>query len=273
MNLLKIKTFYKSFLGFILFFIFIKVSLANDLCSSPWKIGIYDNPPFQTSINEKESGLDIDIITEVAKKLDCEVLLIKIPWSRQFYEAKTGRLDIIMGAGKRNDREEYLYYLTPYKNLPSVVVFMNNSKSPKAFTLSNLKNMNITIGALIGAVFSEEYEHLIKDPLFSSKIELSSKTELIINKLRLGRIDGAFFTGILEVKKLMPKEYNNNELIIYPISSIDYGYFAYSKKTFDLLKAKKIDKVIQDLNSDGTLKKLMKKYFNQNEIKSISVAN
>ncbi len=272
MNLLKIKKFYKILQGFIFLF-FLKSSYANDLCSSPWKIGIYDNPPFQTFINEKESGLDIDIITEVAKRLDCKILLIKIPWSRQFYEAQKGKLDIIMGAGKRKDREEYLYYLTPYKNLPSVIVFMNNSKSPKSFTLSNLKKMNITIGALIGAVYSEEYEQLIKDSVFSSKIELSSKNELIINKLKLGRIDGGFFTGIIEVKNLMRKEYNNNELIIYPISSNDYGYFTYSKKTFDLINAKKIDKTIQNMNSDGTLKKLMKKYFNQNEINSISVSN
>nr|BFD33573.1 amino acid ABC transporter substrate-binding protein [Pigmentibacter ruber] len=273
MDLLKIQKLYKITFVFFIFFILKKVAFADDLCPAPWKIGIYDNPPFQTLINEKESGLDIDIITEVVKRLNCKVLLIKIPWSRQFYEAKTGKLDIIMGAGKRKDREEYLYYLTPYKNLPSVIAFMNSSKTPKSFNLSNLKNMDITIGALIGAVYSDEYENLIKDPEFSSKIELSSKTELIINKLRLGRIEGAFFTGILEVKNLMPKEYKNNELIIYPISSVDYGYFAYSKKTFDLIKAKKIDKVIQDMNSDGTIKKLMKKYFNQNEIKSISVSS
>lgn len=257
----------------LLFCSFFNSLFADEICNSPWKIGVYDNPPFQSYINEKAEGLETDIIIEVAKRLKCQVTFTKIPWVRQFYEAQQGKVDIIMGAGKRKDREEYLYYLKPYKNLPSVIVFLNKPNAPKSFVLSDLKNMNITVGALIGAMYSDEYEQLIKEPAFSSKIKLTSKDELNIQKLKLGRLDAVLFTGILEVKNKMKTEYNNKELIIYPVSPNDFGYFTYSKKTFTLNSAEKIDTTIQKMQSEGTLRKLMEKYFSQYEIKSISVAN
>ncbi|APJ03654.1 substrate-binding periplasmic protein [Silvanigrella aquatica] len=254
-----------------LIFLFIKSQclFANELCPHPWQIGIYANSPMQALIKEKAEGYNVDIINEMAKRVGCKISFSEIPWARQFVEAGSGKLDFILGGGKRPDREKILHYARPDLNVPSVIIFKKEDKNFKSFKLNQIMTMNLKIGGLVGSQYSDEYEKLMKNKDFASKIEHSTKHENLVNKFRAKRIDGLLFGEITSAKNFLKEEFNKNSILIFPLTENDYSYVAYSKKTFTIENVKTLDGVLKKIINDGTQLKIMKKYFSEPEIKTL----
>jgi ABC-type amino acid transport substrate-binding protein len=223
----------------------------------------------QSFVKGKASGYSVDIISEIAKRTGCKVFFSEIPWARQFVEVASGKLDVVLGGGKRPEREKILHYGRPDINGPSVIIFNKEDKNFKSFKLNQIIKLNLIIGAKIGAQYSDEYTILMKDPEFSSKIELSINGENLVKKFKAKRIDGILFGGILTAKTYLKDEFKKNNLIIFPLLENDYSYISYSKKRFTIENAKALDKELKKIINDGTQFKIMKKYFSDAEIKSL----
>ena len=249
-------------------------AIANSLCIKPWRIGIYENNPFQDYINGQPFGIEVDIIKKVATKLNCKVEFSNIPWKRQFVEAQSGKIDIIMGAAKRKEREDYLYYLWPYINEPSTIVFLEkNANKFNNFSLKNLTNdkSNLSIGVVIGVVYSDEYEELLKNENFTKHLAFTTKSESNIKKLITNRVDANIYPDINEVKYLIKKFNIKEKLVMLTLNKEDFVYFTYSKKTFTSKNAQIIDNEIQKMIKENIIEKMMSKYFTKEEIKIMKI--
>ncbi len=81
-------------------------------------IGTSGYPPFTIVDKEKTlaTGIDIDIIEEIAKRMNLKIVFRITPWKRCLINGKMGTVDIISSLLKKPEREEYmLYFDRPYK--------------------------------------------------------------------------------------------------------------------------------------------------------------
>ena len=230
---------------------------GNELCPNAWKIGIFENPPMQAFANGIANGYNIDMISELAKRVGCKVFFSEVPWPRQFVEVASGKLDVVLGGGKRPDREKLLYYGRPDINGPSVIIFYKEDKNFKSFKLNQIMKLNLKIGAQVGSQYSDEYTNLMKNTEFSSKIELSTRGENLIKKFRAKRIDGMFFGDIFTAKIFLKDDFKKNKLLVFPVTENDYAYIAYSKKTFTIENVKELDQELKKIINDGNQLKII----------------
>lgn len=268
----------KSLINFIfiylVLFLFINPVFAIDVCKTPWRIGVSDRFPFESYVKDEPSGLNVDIIKEVAKKLKCKIEFSNIPFTRIINEAKSGKIDIIMGVGRRKEREEFAYYLSPYLNKPSVLITLKENKSKfKNFSLQdvNKKDFLYSIGAVLGFVYSKEYERLLTEPDFSRHLAFGTKNDLNLMKLSAKRIDAMLASDIIIAKRLIENSNNMKIYTIIPIDKEDFAYFLYTKSSFSIDQAKVIDIELQKVLNSSLMDKFMLNYFKEDEINLIKV--
>ena len=82
--------------------------------------------PPQSSLNEQTGeyeGFDIDVATEIAKRLGVDVAWEAPSWDVITAGSWNGRWDTTVGSmTPTNDRQEVLYFTEPYNYTPAVVV-------------------------------------------------------------------------------------------------------------------------------------------------------
>lgn len=263
------RNFIKYFAFFYLLFIPLQV-VASELCQTPWRVAVSDRYPFEVFIEGKPKGLNIDMISKVASKFNCMIEFQDLPFARIIYEAKQGNLDIVMGVGKRKEREAFAYFFEPYLNSPSViVVFKENLKHFSHFKLSDVaaENYKFKIAGMIGAVYNKEYEKFLSNQTFVNHLILTSKNSISLKKLLHKEVDAILLSDIAIAKSLINSSGNENDLQMIPIDKEDFSYFMYSKKTFTEQQARKINSYLVTLLKEKDTENLMLKYFTKEELK------
>lgn len=250
-------------------------NIAQAACDHPWVIGVYEHPPFQGfDKNGTPIGVEVELIQQVATQMKCQVIFKNIPWQRQLNYAKTGEVDIVMGAGIREDRKETLYFFSPYIYEPSVFVMLAQRRAQTPInSLEDVKKMGkaFKIAALIGASYSQAYADWIKNPEAMQHIDFAHSTEIIMKLLLARHVDAALFSDPHEPYEVLKNMNLKADIVVFPIDIAskedNYAYFAYSKKKFTADDARAInDKIVATVKSKPFTHTL-RKYFSNNEIK------
>lgn len=245
-------------------------AFSSTVCPKPWRVAVSDRYPFESFKDGKAQGLNVDIINRVAKKLNCKIDFLDLPFARIMYEAKSGKVDIVMAIGKRKEREEFGYYFAPYLNSPSVIIIFKEKGNN--FTNFNLADLTQTeykykIAGLIGAIYSKDYEKFLADPIFVKHLVLTPKNSTNMLKLLRKEVDAILISDIAVAKNLMKSSGFEKNLQMIPIDKEDYSYFMYSKKTFSEEQAKTINLELVSLLNEKEAEALMLKYFSKEELK------
>ncbi len=106
-------------------------SLDNILSKGKLVLGLDDSFPPMGFRDEKGNivGLDIDLATEVAKRLDVELVLQPIDWDAKELELSTGKIDCIWNGMTINDeRVGAMFFTKPYVANRQIVVVPEGSK-------------------------------------------------------------------------------------------------------------------------------------------------
>ncbi len=94
--------------AFLLFFLF---TLYTSAWAAELVIGISSGyPPYYYEKEGKLTGICVDQVNAVAKKMGLEVTYKVFPWKRLLFNAKKGNVDAIMPLFRTREREEYLYF-------------------------------------------------------------------------------------------------------------------------------------------------------------------
>lgn len=90
---------------------------ATFACSNPIKVGYNDWAPYAWQDPQGEAqGLDVELMRSFAQFLGCDVNFINVPAKRSHQMLKAGALDVMMGATKTQDRQEYALFSEDYRN-------------------------------------------------------------------------------------------------------------------------------------------------------------
>jgi ABC-type amino acid transport substrate-binding protein len=118
-------------------------------------------------------------------------------------------------------------------------------------SLDAIKEMDVKIGMRRGASYSDEYEALLFDPVFASKLVTLSNARQAIQLTNAGRIAG--FIGNPQIikfeamKACIESEYEQ----VYDLLANENSetYLIYSKKTVDVPLVTRIDSAMREVDS------------------------
>ncbi|GAA6129663.1 substrate-binding periplasmic protein [Halopseudomonas sabulinigri] len=169
----------------------------------------WDNdPPFSMQLPDGSiGGIYVDANREALKRLNCAVTLRKLPWARALKELELGRLDILPGAFRRPEREEYAYFSGKVLPASRNLLFVRQDAFERwpITRLIELRNLPFRLGAQINVHYGPDYEQLMSDPAYASRVAMVATRANLWNMIEKDRIDGAIAdenTGTFEIQQL-----------------------------------------------------------------------
>jgi ABC-type amino acid transport substrate-binding protein len=112
------------------------------------RIGTYFvNPPFEFVSEGKRVGFEVDLMNEVAKRLELNPTFVDTHWEIILSEMRHNRYDCIVGGITITpDREKILAWSTPYMTTTLSIV-VDTKRVPNAISLADLKDATVGVQA------------------------------------------------------------------------------------------------------------------------------
>lgn len=220
------------------------------------KVGVDDTYPPMEFKDESNTtvGFDIDVATEVAKRLDMKAEFVSNDWAGIFLALEANKFDVIVSSVSRNEERMAKYAMTtPYIANAQVIVVPaadTTIKEPKDLAGKN-------VGVQIGTTADESCGEYLK----TTKFTLKQYDQVIqpFSDMKAGRLDAIVVDEVVAryyVKK-DPKSYkvSSARLTNEPIG------ICFAKNNTELRD--KAQKALEEMFADGTMKKLSEKWFDE----------
>jgi polar amino acid transport system substrate-binding protein len=216
--------------------------------------------PPQSSLNEQTGdyeGFDIDVATEIAKRLGVDVAWEAPSWDVITAGSWNGRWDTTVGSmTPTNDRQEVLYFTEPYNYTPAVVVVAadNTDVSDLSTDLDGKK-----IGVCAGCTYEQflnkelaiegyEFDFIIDD----AEVSGYDTDTTALQDLTNGRLD-AVITSVTTAQGYIdagnPVQIVGDPVFYEPLSvGFDKSADPSSESLYEA-----VDEIVAEMHEDGTL--------------------
>lgn len=145
---------------------------------------------------DKLSGMDIDLVMALSKKIGMEVQYQQISWSEHQENLMDGEMDMASGATFTDARAEYAYFSVPYRFEENSLFIKNGSdKSLKFDTISEfltqVRLQNFILGVIKGFIYADpQINVFINDPSNRDIVRQYSEDHITLEALINDDIDG-----------------------------------------------------------------------------------
>ncbi len=231
-------------------------------CSKTIVIGWEDFPPY--SLKDKEgnrSGLDVEITTTILRQAGCHFTFYDAPWKRLVEELRVGRVDILPGASKTEERDKFARFSIPYRQeVMSIFMRRNEAKAVKLNTLSDLKNYDLTIAAVLGTWYGPKYDQYSKQLHNRNTFVFIAQNENPFRMLSQKRVDMVFadyYSGVAEAADITDPAWV--EVHDYPLNE-SAVHLMLSKKSTSKTDMENISLAAQQLLKTDQLADIVRRY-------------
>jgi polar amino acid transport system substrate-binding protein len=239
------------------------VSIVHANCDRPLVMGYeaYGNFLILDENKKITGGLDFEIMESAFKIMGCKLEWEHLPWKRLLKEVKDGRRDLASGANATDERAEWSYFSESYREAYNALFIRpEDAKRIVLSDLGDLTNTEFKVSAQKGSYLGKEYAELSKNPKFMERIYEVNTDEIAFKMLKKKRLDGVLmniYTGKTIAKKVGMK------VNVHPNINLKKKKYIvlFSKKSTNKDLVSKFNKALKKMHSDGTIKKLMAKYF------------
>lgn len=203
-------------------------------------------------------GYEIDMMNEIGERLDVEIEYQEIGVAEAFTSVDSGKVDVaVNNFDTTKERLEKYNFSIPYKySIGGMIVREDGSSNIEAADLSDWKGKKAGGGA--GTQYMKIAEKLGAEPVIYDNVT----NDVYLRDVSTGRTDfipNDYYTQVIAVKLITEK---------FPDIKVKMGEAKYNpteqgivmKKDDDSLK-KELDKVIEEMKEDGTLKAISEKYY------------
>ncbi|HED8570243.1 TPA: basic amino acid ABC transporter substrate-binding protein [Campylobacter upsaliensis] len=205
--------------------------------------------PFDYKEDAKLTGLDIDLVNEIAKREGIELTWVEMSFDGLIPALKTGKIDMIASAmSATEDRRKSVDFSDVYYTTKNLYIKKKDNEALNSKEDLEGKIIGVQLGTL-----QEPVAKAIKD----TKVQSNESLSVVIMELKEGKIDAVIADK--DVAKGFLKE--NADLIEFFEEEDGSEGFSFA---FDKDKQKeaieKFNKGLKDLKADGTYDKILAKY-------------
>ncbi|EAI2137603.1 basic amino acid ABC transporter substrate-binding protein [Campylobacter upsaliensis] len=205
--------------------------------------------PFDYKEDAKLTGLDIDLVNEIAKREGIELTWVEMSFDGLIPALKTGKIDMIASAmSATEDRRKSVDFSDVYYTTKSLYIKKKDNEALNSKEDLEGKIIGVQLGTL-----QEPAAKAIKD----TKVQSNESLSVVIMELKEGKIDAVVADKDVSTGYL--KE--NADLIGFFEEEDGSEGFSFA---FDKDKQKeaieKFNKGLKDLKADGTYDQILTKY-------------
>ncbi|WP_028865829.1 substrate-binding periplasmic protein [Psychromonas aquimarina] len=210
-------------------------------------------PPFNYMQDDVLTGIDIDIVKEMAKRLNLEIKITSAPWKAVMHHIETGRVDGGFAAFMTPERQQFSLYTAPLHD-ETMYLFMREDNQ---FPFTSLHDLDGKIIAKEnGAFISDAFTQAINTNMFTVHEGDNVKN---LKMLEINRLDAVI--GHLEVMQHHLNTLKLNQQIFpqAPIGEKQSAYLILSKKSKypNIQKLQQeIKIVLEEMHKDGTYQRI-----------------
>ncbi|WP_421549327.1 cystine ABC transporter substrate-binding protein [Pseudomonas sp. QD4] len=210
-------------------------------------------PPFSyVDENGKLAGFEVEFSEALAQKLGVKVKLQPTKWDGILAALESKRLDAVVNQVTISEERKKKYdFSVPY-TVSGIQALTQKKDEGKFKTAADLGGHKVGVG------LGTNYEQWLKDNVPTAIIKTYDDDPTKYQDLRVGRIE-AILVDRLAAFELIKKTNDTLAVSGAPFSRQEAG-IALRKGEPELLAA--VNKAIEELRADGTLKKFSEKYFN-----------
>ncbi len=258
----------------------LSVLYSGSVFAKEWKtvtVGVEGAfPPFNlTSPGGELQGLDLDVIKEVCKRAELDCKIVAQDWDSQIPSLLAGKFDVVLTMGPNPERRKTIDFSVPYvitpntflvptdgplANLPHTGESLSTDTEEGKKAIADLKEA--LKGKTIGASLSTSQLQFVEENFGgSAQVRTYKGSEQAKLDLQSGRVD-AQYDNVVFARDRAEK---SNGLLKITGPLLVGGIQATNvciglRKNEPELKAK-LDKAIGEMQADGTLSAMSKKWF------------
>jgi len=197
----------------------------------------------------KLTGYDVEVVTEVAKRIGVEPVFQETQWDAIFAGLDSKRFDVVANqVGIRPDRQEKYDFSNPYTVSTAVLVTHKDNTTVKGFEdIKGLKAAQ-TLTSNLTDIAKKNGAEIVGVEGFNQAIDLlvSKRVDITIN-------DGISLLDFLKQKPDTPIK------VIAKDPDVAKNGFLFRKGSTELVDA--FNKALDEMDKDGTLLKISEKWF------------
>ncbi|ANF97934.1 amino acid ABC transporter substrate-binding protein [Paenibacillus bovis] len=199
----------------------------------------------------KLTGFDVDIATEVSKRLGVEPEFVEAKWDGMIAGLDANRFDTVFNeVGVTPERQEKYLFSDPYITSKGVLIVRDDNTDIKTFADLKGKKSAQSLTSNFGKIAEENGAELVAADGFPQAVQL----------LASGRADATVNDNLsyLDMKKQQP---DSPIKVVAEQDDASQSAAIFNKSSQDLVDA--VNKALKDMKADGTYLEISKKYFGE----------
>ena len=211
-------------------------------------------PPYIIKQGDNVSGFQVEFVQQLCRKLGIEPKFIVVPWNRALEYVRSGRADGILTPVYSEERAQYIYFTDEPIGHERISVMALRGSGIKANSLGDLKNE--IVGVMLGYSYGKEF-----DGSTIVRKDVNMTNEALLNKLNLNRYK--LLVSDEYVINYVARQAGQEELETVLNLHDNPQFLGFSKAIGERGRdlTKRFSQAIHELQQDGTLEKIRKKYF------------
>ena len=199
------------------------------------------------------TGFDLELATEVAKRIGKEVKYQPIAWDAKDMELTSGTIDCIWNGFSIQGREDKYTWSKPYMKNDQVFVVKSDSSIESLEDLAG-KTVEVQVDSSAEAALKENKE--LADTF--GKLQTVADYNTGFMDLEMGGVDAIAMDSVVANYQITKRGGNGFTVLDTPLSSEEYGI---GFKLGNEALRDEVQKALDDMKADGTMKTISEKWF------------
>lgn len=198
-------------------------------------------------------GFDIDLATEVARRIGVDLETVSIEWPNSTSILTNGEVDVIWnGLNIIEARKKDMIFSKPYLNNKLVIV-----KSIDDETINSLEDL---VEKNVGVQSGGNYEQISNNTAISKITNMSKYNDNIklFEDLQSGILDAAIIDDVFAQYYIAE---NNSPFVILENIPLTNGLYVVGFRKSDTELLNEVNRILDEMKSDGTAAKISVKWF------------
>ena len=199
------------------------------------------------------TGFDLELATEVAKRIGKEVKYQPIAWDTKDMELTSGTIDCIWNGFSIQGREDKYTWSKPYMKNDQVFVVKSDSSIESLEDLAG-KTVEVQVDSSAEAALKENKE--LADTF--GKLQTVADYNTGFMDLEMGGVDAIAMDSVVANYQITKRGGNGFTVLDTPLSSEEYGI---GFKLGNEALRDEVQKALDEMKTDGTMKTISEKWF------------
>lgn len=230
-------------------------------CSMTFGIDAWEPYQYMT-VDNKATGLDVEIASAVLDNMGCTLLVEQGSWTELLQKLKAGEIDAVLGASKTADRLSFAFFSDAYrKERFQLYVRKDNINYPYS-NISTFLDDGHKLGIVNQYYYGDEIDALYGNEKYKPLFVGAIISELNIARLLDEEIDGLLedsFVGASIMRRKGLDKYIKPHTI--SLDSTDV-FVMFSQKSVSAEQVAEFNDGLIQLKENGTYNKIINKYSN-----------